>query len=214
MSLQCLHPSYFAYDTCFLPSDAHSGLLDYLRCVLGVSSDERDCAATFAFVAPHADGVVVEGRREAAAGTPVWTENGPADGVAMPRELAELASSVQQRIVGDGCRSEMGVEPVAFTSVYVDRYPIGGSFVAHTDRECYGPVVAGVSIGPGSCRICFEAPDRPPFMVDLAPRSLYVFTGDLRRTPWTHRIESVSDERFGVTFRSAAPNLTLHGPTV
>jgi len=175
--------------------------------------DDPDLSVpTFAFFAPLVDGVRVAGRIEARAGWPVWDGHGPAPGAPMPPELETLAASVTDRLqTADGLRTPTSPAPNAFTSVYVDRYPAGGKFVAHTDRDIYGPVVAGVSIGPGSCTLTFLFEGKPVFEHELRPRSLYAFAGRLRAAPCLHQVTGVSDVRFAISFRYAA---TGHGDCV
>ena len=111
---------------------------------------------------------------------------------------------------GSDLWSQTSTQRQPFTSVYVDRYPTGGTFVQHTDRDIYGPVVAGISLGQGSCRMTFKTPAEN-LEFTLHPRSLYVFAGQLRHAPVTHGIDQVSGERYAVTFRTAAPGVTRDG---
>lgn len=212
MALRLAHPSLLGYDPGFLPEAEHDELLLYLASVPIVDFEARDVRATFAFVTPRAGATVVEGRWEAAAGSPVWTGAGPVRAVAIPDPLAALAARVDHRLAAEGALwSEAATAPQPFTSVYVDRYPPGGSFFPHTDRDCYGSVVAGVSIGAGSCRIAFETERATDASQVLEPGSLYVFSGRLRAAPCEHRIADVSDVRYGISLRFAASGTSDEG---
>lgn len=204
MALKVLHSDLLVYEDGFLSNDEHDALLEWLDRVPTNPSAGHDVTATFAFASPTAGATRVRHRREAAAGWPVWTDGGPGRGVAMPPSLAQLASSVHGRLVDQLTAREALPDPVLpFTSVYVDRYPPGGSFVPHTDRRCYGPLVAGVSVGPGSCVLEFTSEADRPIIAKLVPRSLYAFAGGLRREPCTHAVRDVTDLRYGITLRSA-----------
>lgn len=206
MSEPLRHPDALAYLPGFLDSDRQAELERFLDAVPEVAPGHQEPAVAFTFTSPVVEGhVVVADRREAAAGWPVWSGSGPAVGVELPGPLKDLAREVGQ------CLTPLlpnlaGVLPddLAFSSVYVDRYDAGGAFVAHTDRHCYGPVVAGVSIGPGECRITFRERAEVVFQQHLAPGSLYAFAGRLRRSPCTHEIGDVDGRRYGLTLRTSA----------
>ncbi|MGH9124718.1 MAG: alpha-ketoglutarate-dependent dioxygenase AlkB [Acidimicrobiales bacterium] len=203
MAFQYLDSDLFAYDQDFLPAGQHAELLAFLQAVPRVTPEARAAATSFVLAPPVADGTTVAGRLEGAAGQPVWTGVRPGVGVAIPPLLARLATMVNRSLGEANLWARAGEPPAPFSSVYVDRYPRSGTFMAHTDRDCYGAVVVGVSIGPGSCTMHFEI-EGQAIAFALHPGSLYVFAGSLRRPPYTHRVDSVSDERFGVTFRSTA----------
>lgn len=150
-------------------------------------------ARGFTFVEPRSDGQRVVGRAEACAGDPVWIDNHASPGPAVPPQLGPLLRLVN------------AIAQETFTSIYVDRYPPGGRFVAHTDRSCYGAVIAGVSLGTGTSSIKFTDGD-DELLVKLEARSLYRFSGPLRFEPWTHSVDQVTGSRYGVTFRSARAN--------
>jgi hypothetical protein len=157
----------------------------------------HDPRSSFAFTHVFVDGREVQGRLEACAGWPIWYEAGAARGQELTPELAVMAARVRASV-----RDAFG--DADFTSVYVDKYPVGGSFVPHVDRDIYGPVVAGVSVGSGTAELCFsdETNREREVVLKLEPRSLYAFGQSLRRHPWRHEIRDVSDVRYGVTFRS------------
>lgn len=142
-------------------------------------------------------GEPVEGRREAACGSPIWDGHGPSFGAPVPAWLSDVLPRV------DGFAGSAVSDHLGFSSVYVDWYEQGGTFVPHTDRDIYGPLVCGLSAGEGNALIRFtDGHD----VVDLTlpARSIYCFGPPLRDRPWTHEIVSVSARRLGVTFRTAA----------
>lgn len=205
-----LFDAAFHYVPDFLELESSDDLTAFLDGVPRVEQGAHDGTRQFAFTRPRVDGTTVTGRYEAAAGNPVWTGSVGAPGVAIPAPLVALAKTVSGRL-----RADRGGEPLfsdhvalRFTSVYVDRYETGGAFVAHADRPCYGPVVAGVSVGTGACRLTFRLDGEAVYRRTLAPGSLYAFTGILREPPCTHEVDSVTGLRYGVTFRTAAPPLS------
>lgn len=213
MAFELVHPSLLGYEPRFLSASEQKKLLAFLESVPVVEPEQRDVTSTFAFSAPQAGAVVVTGRREAAAGWPVWADTRPVFGVDMPAPLAALAARVDGAL-GEfhAVRAATGPPLPRFTSVYADRYPLGGSFFPHTDRDCYGPVVAGVSVGPGSCRITFASDGVVDVDHLLEPGSLYVFAGRLRAAPCVHSVSDVTDLRFGVTYRFASTEPGHHQP--
>jgi len=162
-------------------------------------------AQSFCFSPPVIAGQQVAGRAEARCGTPVWDGTGPAAGPPIPEELTtvlDLANTQLESI--EQLWSAAGEAPRPLTSIYVDRYPTGGHFVPHVDRAIYGPVIAGLSVGPGSCRLRFLRGGLVLREQVLAPRSLYAFTGALRWAPVEHEVVEVRDLRYGITMRAGA----------
>jgi len=157
---------------------------------------------TFAFRRLQLDGSPVDSRLEASAGHPVWTGDGYGRGPDVPDELAGLMRTATEHVVERDFMPDSEFE--GFTSVYVDRYECGGSFQPHVDRDGYGPVVAGYSIGPGRALLTFASDVGIIQQIDLEPRSMYAFRGALRAEPVVHSVSGVSDLRFGITFRTAA----------
>lgn len=202
-------------------SPPHAGELIYLeRFLSGRQNDDlvsfldqvpRNAAETnsyteFSFIRPVYDGSPIDSREEACAGSPVADAEGrPAFGAQLPGPLLELSRKVTTTLFEAGLDPTVGADELTFTSVYADRYPPGGFFVPHTDRQWYGPLVAGVSAGGGSCSLTFSSGDGgESFTVRLAPGSMYAFYGAVRRPPWVHAIHEVTGVRYGVTFRTAA----------
>ena len=165
-------------------------------------------SALLSLAPPIADGTIVVGRMEGRWGWPVWGGSSAVLGDPIPPILQELMNAVSQRLSAEALLWKQDeCEPRSFTSVYVDRYPPGGNFVPHVDRSIYGPVIAGVSLGPGSCRLAFSTYGETTYERHIAPRSLYAFTGMLRQAPCTHLVDQIDDRRTSVTFRFAADHL-------
>ncbi len=199
---RCLDTDVFLLVRGFTSAAEDQALAEFL-CSVPLQPEGRVRSGQFAFRRLHIDGHDVVGRLEAAAGEPIWRDGRIGKGAAIPAPLAALRDGIVAAIDREGWWSLLEAQPQAMTSVYVDRYEAGGSFVAHTDRDFYGPVVAGVSVGPGEARISFTCTGAPAKRVLLPPRSLYLFAGRLRHPPWQHSIDDVTGLRFGVTFRSA-----------
>lgn len=194
--------AHFAYWPEFVAHDERRALEAFLGSVPDRAAAEYDPRREFAFSHPMYDGTMITSRAEAAAGGPVWLEGEATEAVAIPPLLASLGV----RVAATFPELPLSASAAQLTSVYVDRYPAGGLFVPHTDRNSYGPAIAGVSVGPGTSVLEFLRPDRSdePTGVTLRPGSLYVFFGEIREAPWLHRLVSVTDRRFGITYRSAA----------
>ena len=201
------HPDRFVYLPGFIGPDRNAELVRFLEQVPVLAPAQHDPARQFAFTSPIADGTVVQGRREAAAGWPVWDGTAPIRGAAMPAPLQDLAAEAGRSLLGLADEHLGEAAALTFTSVYADRYPPSGTFVPHSDRACYGPTVAGVSLGRGTCRMVFRRDGEVLLDAMLEPGSLYAFSGLLREAPTTHEIIEVDDLRFGVTYRSPAPGL-------
>jgi hypothetical protein len=191
----------------FLSRVEHQTLDGALAALPVGTPQERWAADTLMLAPPVSDDVVVQGRLEGAAGWPIWSAGSAVRGPAMPDVLADLARRVGERLATDGFWSSIGSAPEPFTSVYVDRYPSDGHFVPHTDRDCYGPVVACVSGGVGSCQLHFSEPSGGAVSFTLRPGSLYAFTGPLRHHPWVHSVDGVDGVRYAISMRNAAPEL-------
>src|SRR5204862_3812764 len=87
----------------------------------------------------------------------------------------------------------------------VTRYPAGAGIGWHRDAPQFG-VVVGVSL-LGACRMRFRrgaGDTQDTCAVALAPRSLYVLDGQVRRL-WQHTISPTKTERVSITFRTLRP---------
>ena len=93
--------------------------------------------------------------------------------------------------------------------IIVNEYEPEQGIAAHTDRDCFGPVLASISLG-GTCNMNIKhAGDRKQdFKVCLEPRSLIVFRGESREK-WKHglQLNKKSVRRVSLTFRTV-----LHTP--
>jgi len=190
----------------FLSADEDRALVAYLAGVPQRAHEAYDPVHEFAFAHPVYDGEVVLGRSEAAAGEPIWFGGRPVQGTPLPEPLADLRDRAQDALRTSGHTELERLAEAPFTSVYVDRYEAGGLFVPHVDRNCYGPIVVGVSAGPGEADLGFvhRTGELAPMSIPLAPRSLYAFCGAVRWEPWLHHVADVTANRFGITYRQPA----------
>ncbi|CCM65477.1 hypothetical protein [Candidatus Microthrix parvicella] len=180
-------------------SRENNRIANYLGSVSGAGLDRQLDQDEFHFRQLMEDGTAVKGRLEAACGTPVWGGEGQVTGPAVPAYLQTLTERADLLV-----RSSIDTLHAGFSSIYVDLYEEGGSFVPHTDRPIYGPYVLGMSFGVGSCEIVFSSADSE-YRLTLPPRSVYCFGPPLRNEPWVHEVVGVTGRRFGVTFRTEAP---------
>jgi hypothetical protein len=199
---------YFLYAPHGL-SDADAGdLAGYLVTVPDRSANSHDPVREFAFVTYADERRGGRGREEASAGDPIWLGDGWGAGAAMPEPIARLRRRVEAVAASVDFAPLLGSQPrLDFTSVYVDRYLPGGGFYPHADgAESYGPVIAGVSVGPGTATFGLwsdeDAAGPAAAEFSLEPNSLYFLSGPIRYTPWQHAIYDVKALRYGITFRT------------
>jgi alkylated DNA repair dioxygenase AlkB len=116
---------------------------------------------------------------------------------AVPPFLFPLRTRVAERVE---------VAAGTFMHALVTEYRPGTALGWHRDVPDFGTVV-GVSLGT-SCRMRFRS--FPPargqeiFVLELAPRSLYVLA-DAVRWQWQHSIAPTPGLRYSITFRTLAP---------
>ena len=94
------------------------------------------------------------------------------------------------------------VDPADFSEILVTEYQPGAGIGWHRDAPPFG-IVAGVSLA-GHCRMRFQTGkpgDRRTAAIQLAPRSLYLLTGEAR-TKWQHTIPPGKELRYSITFRT------------
>lgn len=196
--------AYYLQD--FLSLDEDRALVAYLATVPQREPEAYNPLQEFAFSHPVHGGEVVRERKEAAAGEPIWFDSGPARGTPLSLPLVDLRDRAQHAVRSSGVSDLARLAAVPFTSVYVDHYEQGGLFAPHVDRDCYGPVVLGISVGPGRSRLSFVHRDGslPSQSIPLEPRSLYAFCGAVRWEPWLHYVFDVSGTRFGISYRQTA----------
>lgn len=84
---------------------------------------------------------------------------------------------------------ERGVFPTRPDQLIVNEYEPGQGIAPHTDRDCFGPVVASVSIGSDCLMDIYRTPRSrgDAFQITLKRRSLLVLSG-LARERWQHGI--------------------------
>lgn len=94
-----------------------------------------------------------------------------------------------------------GVEPESLVQCLLLRYDPGAHIQPHCDMPEWG-VVLGLSLGAlVTMEFVKPAASGAEIMpVELAPRSIYLQTGDARHV-WQHSIPQVRETRWGITFR-------------
>lgn len=100
---------------------------------------------------------------------------------------------------------QLGLDAGAFTHALVTEYRPGTPLGWHRDVPDFGTVV-GISLGT-ACRMRFR---RYPaqrgervFVLELAPRSMYVLAGAVR-WQWQHSISPTPGLRYSITYRTLA----------
>lgn len=199
---------HFIYEPGFLSETQAEELIAFFRQVPVRAPADQDLRHEFSFAQAQWEGKDVPGRKLAAAGDPIWLEGGPATGVTIPGPLASLRDEVSNRLQTmrlENLPALAGQSVLPLTSVYVDWYSAGGYLGPHVDRDCYGPVIAGVSVGTSTAVMRFFCEGHGAngaHEFELSPNSLYVFCGPIRHSPWQHEVLGGALERFGITFRS------------
>jgi alkylated DNA repair protein (DNA oxidative demethylase) len=94
-----------------------------------------------------------------------------------------------------------GVAPDDFAEALVTEYQPGAGIGWHKDAPPFG-VIAGVSLA-GSCELRLRkgTDTSTTVKLELAPRSAYVFAGEVR-SAWQHSIPPTKVLRYSVTFRT------------
>lgn len=83
----------------------------------------------------------------------------------------------------------------------ISRYPPGATIDWHTDADCFGEVIYGVSLGAEAVlQSRLRGQETPCFEQVVAPGSLYVMSGPAR-FEFQHRIPEVKVERISFTLR-------------
>jgi alkylated DNA repair dioxygenase AlkB len=108
----------------------------------------------------------------------------------------------------------VGLGENAITHALVTEYQPGTPLGWHRDVPDFAMVV-GVSLAT-ACLMRFRAypPQRgqPVFVLELAPRSLYVLAGEVR-WKWQHGVPPTPGLRYSITFRTLAPRARMPRPT-
>jgi alkylated DNA repair dioxygenase AlkB len=95
-----------------------------------------------------------------------------------------------------------GQRPDDFSLCTALHYPAGAAIGWHADSRAYGPTVMSLSLG-SPARLQLRHPEGPVLELSLAPRSLFVLTGEAP-TVWQHRLCPLRAERYSLTVRSPA----------
>ena len=95
------------------------------------------------------------------------------------------------------------VEP--FNQCIATHYPMGSGIGWHTDATRFGDVIMGISLGaPGRMQFRVGRSSRACCEIVLAPGSLYAMHGPAR-WQYQHRVVSVTQDRWSLTFRQVSP---------
>ena len=94
--------------------------------------------------------------------------------------------------------------------IIVNEYEPGQGIAPHTDRDCFGPVLASLSLG-GECEMQLKHSEdkNQDFTICLKPRSLVFFGGE-SRNEWKHglRLKKKNERRVSLTFRTVLETRT------
>jgi DNA oxidative demethylase len=106
------------------------------------------------------------------------------------------------RLLRSRCSKLLTLREDELAQILVARYENAG-IGWHRDAPQFGPTVVGISLcGPGVMRfrkVLKSEEDR--YRIELAPRSLYVISGDAR-SAWQHSMAPVQNLRYSITFRT------------
>lgn len=94
-------------------------------------------------------------------------------------------------------------DPERLVQGSVNRYPPGAGIGYHRDLPVFGAPVIGLSL-LSACAMRFQrgkGSDREVYVLELAPRSLYVLDGSAR-SRWEHGITACPCLRYSLTFRT------------
>lgn len=128
----------------------------------------------------------------------------------LPEWLTQLTYKVREAATGDAVRVLDVHRP--FEQAIINEYELGQGIAPHIDRDCFGPVVATVSLGsPVNMDFsCDNTGDE--YVRRLEPRSLLLLSGDAR-WKWRHGIAKrradtwhgqkiARQRRLSITFRT------------
>ena len=130
----------------------------------------------------------------------------------LPSWLIELAHQVRAAASEESKRLLDPHRP--FEQAIINEYLPGQGIAPHTDRDCFGPVVATVSLGSAVDMDFFRDATGDKYVERLEPCSLVLMRGDARAT-WRHGIAKRQTDtrnrhkyprqrRVSVTFRTIA----------
>ena len=130
----------------------------------------------------------------------------------LPEWLAQLSNRVREAASGEA--KQLLGPGGGFEQAIINEYWPGQGIAPHVDRDCFGPVVATVSLGSAvNMDFCCESTG-DKFVQPLAPRSLVFLCGDARYK-WRHGIakrhsdtwnglKTKRQRRVSITFRTIA----------
>ena len=130
----------------------------------------------------------------------------------LPEWLEQLSHMVREAVSEEAKRLLNPQRP--FEQAIVNEYLPGQGIAPHIDRDCFGPVVATVSLGSAvNMDFCCESTG-DEYVQRLAPRSLVLLCGDAR-SKWRHGIakrqsdtvngqKAKRQRRISITFRTIA----------
>ena len=128
----------------------------------------------------------------------------------LPEWLAQLSHMVREAASEEAKRLLDPQRP--FEQAIINEYLPGQGIAPHIDRDCFGPVVATVSLGSGvNMDFCCDSTG-DEYVQPLVPRSLVLLYGDAR-FKWRHGIakrrsdtlngqKTVRQRRVSITFRT------------
>ena len=131
---------------------------------------------------------------------------------ALPEWLVQLSHMVHEAASDEAKRLLNPQRP--FDQAIINEYLPGQGIAPHIDRDCFGPVVATVSLGSAvNMDFCCETTG-DEYVQRLAPRSLVLLHGDAR-SKWRHGIakrhsdtlngqKTKRQRRVSITFRTIA----------
>jgi alkylated DNA repair dioxygenase AlkB len=131
----------------------------------------------------------------------------------LPPELARYRDRmVQAACAGLGDALALaGRTPADFALCTALHYPPDAAIGWHADNRAFGPTVLSLSLGTAArlqLRLADGDGSAPPFVLELAPRSVFVLAGDARLS-WHHRLLPVRAERYSLTVRAPADRATV-----
>ncbi|MCQ3811562.1 MAG: alpha-ketoglutarate-dependent dioxygenase AlkB [Acidimicrobiia bacterium] len=136
----------------------------------------------------------------------------------LPEWLAQLANKVREAASEEARQLLDPQQP--FEQAIINEYLPGQGIAPHIDRDCFGPVVATVSLGSAvNMDFCCDSTG-DEYVQRLEPRSLVLLHGDAR-FKWRHGIakrksDTLNDQkidrqrRVSITFRTIAEAELAH----
>ena len=136
----------------------------------------------------------------------------------LPEWLAQLSNMVREAASEEARQLLDPQQP--FEQAIINEYLPGQGIAPHTDRDCFGPVVATVSLGSAvNMDFCCDSTG-DEYLQRLVPRSLVLLHGDAR-SKWRHGIakrqsdtlngkKTKRQRRVSITFRTIAEAELAH----